>query len=298
MTPAPIALFVYKRLRHARMTVDALLRNAEASVSDLFIYSDGPRSDADREAVAEVRSYLRTVAGFRSVTVVEREVNYGLARSIIDGVTTLTGRYGQVIVVEDDLVTSPYFLRYMNDALELYRDVPEVISVHGYVYPVARPLPESFFLIGADCWGWATWKRGWELFEPDGAALLRALTEKGLLRRFDLDGAYPYSRMLKDQIAGKVDSWAIRWNASAFLHGRLTLYPGRSLVNNIGGDELGTHTKTLEGFTTTVSPRPVLLTPLPPAENADAREAVKEFFRSVRPTFVRRAAGWLKRLTS
>ncbi len=140
--------------------------------------------------------------------------------------TEVLDRYQKVIVLEDDLVISPHFLQFMNEALDLYKKEDNVISITAYIYPVEGPLPETFFLRGADCWGWATWKRGWNLFQADGLALLKKLEEQKLERDFDFDGAYPYTQMLKDQISGKNNSWAVRWYASAFLAGKLTLYPG------------------------------------------------------------------------
>jgi GT2 family glycosyltransferase len=197
---APIALFVYKRSWHVRQTIESLQKNEFVGDSELFIFSDGPRSDADREMVQKVREYLKTITGFRRVTIIERERNLGLATSIISGVTDIVNQHGSVIVLEDDMLTSPFFLRYMNEALECYRDDGRVISIHGYCYPVKKRLPETFFLKGADCWGWGTWKRGWELFEPDGQKLLAELKRRNLLKRFDFNGTYPYTRMLEDQI--------------------------------------------------------------------------------------------------
>lgn len=279
---APIALFVYARPDHTRLTVEALKRNAEAVESDLFIYSDSAKGPETAEGVKKVRDYIRTIRGFRSVSIDEREQNAGLATSIIEGVTRVVNEYGAVIVVEDDLVTSQYFLRFMNDALRLYEKDTAVISIHGYVYPVHRSLPETFFLRGADCWGWATWKRGWDLFESDGTKLLKALQKRRLRFSFDWDGSYANTTMLKRQISGKVDSWAIRWHASAFLAGSLTLFPGISMVNNIGGDELGTHTKSLYEFQSKLADRPLVVERLPLIEHADARAAVVEFFTRVR----------------
>jgi GT2 family glycosyltransferase len=184
---APITLFVYNRLNHTRQTVEALLRNELAAESEFFVFSDGPRSETDREKVLAVRSYLKTINSFKKVAVIERDKNFGLAESIIAGVTEIVNRYGRIIVLEDDMVTSPYFLKYMNDALEIYKDEEKVISIHGYIYPVRDKLPETFFLRGADCWGWATWKRGWDLFDPDGRKLLEQLQKRNLTRTFDFE---------------------------------------------------------------------------------------------------------------
>ena len=194
-----------------------------------------------------------------------------MANSIIIGVTEVCQRHGRVIVLEDDLVTSRYFLRYMNEALDLYEDQPHVISIHGYVYPGREPLPETFLLKGADCWGWATWRRGWDLFRPNGAALLEELERTDLIHEFDFDGAFPYSQMLRDQIKGRNDSWAIRWYASAFLSNKLTLYPGRSLVHNIGNDSSGIHCEPSNSFDVEVSNTSVHLQKLAPQQNVKAR---------------------------
>ena len=227
---APIALFVYNRLLHVQNTVEALQRNKFASESDLYIFSDGPSGEVEIENVLKVREYLKTIIGFKSVAIIEREENLGLARSIISGVTEIVDKYDRIIVLEDDLITSPFFLKFMNEALEFYKDEINVISIHGYLYPVKAQLPRTFFLRGADCWGWATWKRGWNLFEPDGKKLLYELKARKLKKQFDNNGAYPYTKMLEKQVKGKNNSWAIRWHASAFLKGKLTLYPGNSLI--------------------------------------------------------------------
>ena len=197
-------------------------------------------------------------------------------------------------MLEDDIVTSPYFLRYMNDALRVYEDDEDVISIHGYVYPVKGPLPETFFLRGADCWGWATWKRGWDIFEPDGGKLMRDLRRKELRRRFDFNGAYPYTRMLEEQIAEKNSSWAIRWYASALSQGKLTLYPGRSLVQNIGTDGSGTHCANTGFFTTNAATMPIELARIPVKESGRAFEEFGRYLRSQRSGPVARVRGAIR----
>jgi hypothetical protein len=288
MSYAPVALFAYKRPRHVRKVVEALLTNEEASQTELFVFSDAAKSRAARAAVTEVRAYIRQISGFSAVHVIERDENYGLARSIIEGVSAVCGQFGRVIVVEDDILTSRYFLRFMNDGLEMYQHDEKVISVHGYVYPTRNPLPETFFLKGADCWGWATWQRGWDIFEPDGAVLLQQLQQRGLTHCFDCDGSYPYTRMLEDQFAGKNDSWAVRWHASAFLRDRLTLYPGRSLVLNIGNDNSGTHSASTTDFSGGLAEQPVRVARLPLEESEPARQEFIDFYRTLRPSILNR----------
>lgn len=141
---APIALFVYKRLDHTKRTIQALLANRLAQDTDLIVFSDGPRTEQDKEKVEEVRSFVRTITGFKTIEINESPINNGLAKSIIHGVTKVLEKYDAVIVVEDDLVSSPFFLSYMNQGLSIYKMDEEVISIHGYIYPLKGHLPESF----------------------------------------------------------------------------------------------------------------------------------------------------------
>lgn len=277
MNFAPVALFVYNRPQHTRQTVEALLANAESAQTPLYIFSDAPKNAAGNKEVAEVRSMLRNITGFKSVSIIERENNFGLANSIIAGVSHICAKHGRVIVLEDDLVTSPYFLKFMNEGLEKYQDEHQVISIHGYIYPVEQTLPETFFLKGADCWGWATWKRGWDLFDLDGKKLLAELKRRKLTRQFDFDGSYPYIKMLKDQLAGKNDSWAIRWYASAFLAGKLTLYPGQSLVHNTGIDGSGTHCSDTMDFSGELARSPITIEDIKVEESLIARQQFVKF---------------------
>lgn len=279
MTYAPVALFVYKRLDHTKKAIESL-RNADLSeVTDLYIFSDGAKNSVDANDVNRVRDYIRRVEDFARVVIVERDCNYGLSRSIVDGVTDLVEKYGKIIVLEDDLVVSKYFLKFMNTALNLYKNNNEVISIHGYVYPVDGVLPETFFLRGADCWGWATWNRGWRYYNSDGRALLQELYKKELSKLFDYDGAYPYLKMLKKQIRGKNNSWAIRWYASAFLANKLTLYPGYSLVRNIGNDSSGIHSRKSSVYDTDISDRVIKVGNIRIIESDMARELIKKYFK-------------------
>ena len=237
MNHAPILLFAYNRPTHLRNTLDALKRNPGASDSQLFVYSDAARTADDQEAVAEVRRMLRNVDGFKTVEVVERKENWGL----IDGVGTIVERFGRVIVLEDDLVTAPGFLAFMNNALETYKDEPRVGHIQACDFTKDASLPDTFLIKWTGSWGWATWKRAWAHFNPDGKALLKELEDRKLTYRFDFNGRYGYTRMLRRQIEGKNNSWAIRWNASLFLADILSLNVGRSLVQNEGFDGSGTN---------------------------------------------------------
>ena len=293
---APVALFVYNRLEHARQTVEALSRNELASVTDLIVFSDAPRSGAEQPAVQAVRDFVKTVGGFRSVELIERTANLGLAQSIISGVTTVCGEYGRVIVMEDDLVTSAGFLGFMNDALQTYEADERVGSIHGYWYPVVAELPPTFLLRGASCWGWATWSRAWRLFEPDGSKLLGELKRQNLTSAFDLDGAIGYTRMLQMQIRGRIDSWAIRWHASMFLANRLQLSPSVSLVRNIGFDGTGTHCADSEDYEVQPGATAPGASRIPLQESAAARNALIRYHRSTRRSLPTRVFGRLRRM--
>lgn len=295
MTCSPIALFVYNRLWHTTQTVEALKKNKFAEESDLFIFSDGSRGDYDYAMVQEVRSYIKNISGFRSVNIIDREKNFGLANNIISGVTDIVNRYGEIIVLEDDMVTSPYFLSYMNTALQVYKESDKVISIHGYIYPVSDQLPETFFIRGADCWGWATWKRGWDLFESDGQKLLSQLIEKRLTKEFDFGGSFDYTRMLKEQISAKNNSWAIRWYASAFLNEKFTLYPGISLLKNIGHDGQGTHCQKTNIFDCDIAQKMIKVEQIPVSENPLARKAITKYFWKSKRHIISKVFGHIRK---
>ena len=279
MQLAPIVLFTYNRPVHTRQTIDALLKNEYASESDLIIFSDAPKNDVAEEGVRQTRIYLKGITGFRSIKIIERAENMGLAANIIDGVSQVVNEYGRIIVLEDDLLTSPYFLKFMNEALTMYEQVEEVISVHGYVYPIKKQLPENFFLIHTDSLGWGTWKDKWVYFNPNGEELLRQLTQKKLLRQFNFDGSYDFVKMLRRQIKGENNSWAIRWYASAFLNNKLSLYPGRSLIFHNGSDGSGTNYGGDSALDVELSDRPILLNPLAFHEDSKAKQAFIHYFR-------------------
>ncbi|ASJ25639.1 glycosyltransferase family 2 protein [Laribacter hongkongensis] len=293
---SPVALFVYSRPKHTQLTVEALLKNPEACNTPLVIFSDAAKGPADAGSVGLVREYLHTITGFKSIRIIERTSNMGLSRSITAGVGALCAEYGRVIVLEDDLLTSPDFLRFMNQGLDLYRDDAVVASIHGYAYPLGSDtaVPESYFLRGADCWGWATWARAWQHFESDGLKLKSMLQYQDLGYQFDFDGNSAYMKMLGNQIKGKNDSWAIRWHASAFLKNMLTLYPHQSLVANIGFDASGTHCAEADYFATDIGVGPASLKRVELAENQEMRARMVAFFRNLRRARYRNALGKLK----
>ncbi len=253
MSTAPILLFAYNRPEHLKRCIQSLQQNTLASESDLYVISDDAKNDSFEAGVKEVRQYLATLnnqkqevngnltAGFRNVTIIERGANWGLADNIIEAVTRFTKDFGKVIVVEDDLVLAPHFLQFMNDALEVYKDEPRVGHIQACDFINNKDMPMTFLIKWTGSWGWGTWDRAWQYFNPDGQALLQQLKERKLTKQFDFNGKYGFTRMLRRQIAGLNNSWAIRWNASLFLNDMLSLNVGRSLVQNEGFDNSGTN---------------------------------------------------------
>jgi len=279
---APVALFTYNRPEHTLRTLAALRVNALAARTHLHIFVDAPRDEQARPGHAAVLDCVAQVSGFASVTVVRRERNLGLAGSIIDGASRLCERYGRVIVLEDDLITSPHFLRYMNDALDHYANVPDVGCVSAYMYPAQVPegTPDTVMLPFPMSWGWGTWQRAWRLFDADGAALAQRLHAQGLAERFDRLGPGRFMHMLNAQIAGRNNSWYIRWHAALFLAGKTSLAPTRSLINNIGLDGSGVHCSTwrFDPFQVLPSKTPIVVdgAALPPSPRFQS--ALDRFF--------------------
>ena len=295
METAPIILFTYNRPAHTRRALESLRRNALAAESELFVYSDAARDEADREAVAEVRRIIHDARGFKAVHIVERDENQGLARNIIDGVTRVTDQYGRVIVLEDDLVVAPHFLRFMNDALETYKDEPRVGHIQACDFTDDPSLPDTFLIKFTGSWGWGTWKRAWQHFNPDGKALLAELERRGLTRELDFGGKYGFTRMLRRQTEGKNNSWAIRWNASLFLKDILSLNTGRSLVQNTGFDGSGTNCGGGNLYQSRLCTTPIPVTKISPVtENREARAAYAHYYARTN-SFMAKAIRRLKR---
>ena len=278
MSLSPILLFVYNRPEHTRLTLEALKKNHLSDSSSLYIFSDGYRNETDREEVMKVRELIHSVEGFAAIHIEEKSENVGLARNIIEGVTGVVNEHEKVIVLEDDLITSPYFLTFMNNVLDRYEQEEKIAHVQGFCFPL-QGLPDAFLIKWTGSWGWATWKRAWDLFNPDGEALLTEIMKKKLNREFDFNGNYPFTRMLRRQVNGENDSWAIRWNASLFLNNRLSVNAGKSLVQNIGFDGSGRHSGRDEIYTTPLH-MSALSSEIPRIEeNMIARKAFEKYYR-------------------
>lgn len=236
---APVVLFVYARLGHTMKTIQALLANDCASETDLIVYSDAPKDESAVSHVSSVREYIRSVSGFKSVTIFERNVNFGLAKNIVDGVGAVVEKYGQVIVLEDDIVTSPKFLLFMNRALEIYSADRRVWHISGWNYPIdPAGLGDVFLWRAMNCWGWATWKDRWEKFEKNPERLIRTWNRDKKMS-FDLEDSGVFWSQIERNLSGELNSWAIFWYATIFENNGLCLNPSVSYVYNIGNDGSG-----------------------------------------------------------
>lgn len=243
---APIVLFVYNRLDHTRQTIEALKKNTLAKESQLFIYSDGAKDDTVSTKVQNLREYLKGIDGFNKVTIIERDRNWGLAPSIIDGVSSIIEQYGKVIVLEDDLITSKYFLEYMNDALEAYQSNDRVFSITGFSFHSdfmnfpSTYKDEVYLNIRPMSWSWATWKNRWGDVDWDVSDFKSFINDPNKVKEFNKGGT-DLTRMLKNQMKGRLNSWYVRWTYHAYKKKMYTIYPRISYVNNIGHDSSGVH---------------------------------------------------------
>ena len=276
---APVVVFTFNRPSHLKRCVDSLLLNKESELTDFWFFVDGPRNSVDKTKIDEIIQILNEYRNVINLRIINSEKNLGLAKSIITGLNTVFEKSARVIIIEDDLVASPYFLEYCNFGLDKYEIDQRIASLHGFSYGFNEPEKNPYFLRGADCWGWATWKDRWQLFEADSNKLISQIRGNRLKRKFDLDGVYPYFNMLIRQSRGEVNSWAIRWHASMFLANKLTLYPNQTLINNDGADGSGTHAGQSKSFNSKLADRPIDFLNIEVKESKRARRKLKRFLR-------------------
>lgn len=243
---APIVLFVYNRPWHTKQTLNALMQNELADQSILYIYADGPKENASGDSICkinEVRKLIWSQKWCKEVIIIESGNNMGLANSIINGVTEILNKYEKIIVLEDDIVASRGFLIYMNEALNKYKNEDLVMQISGHMFPIKiKATARAILLPFTTSWGWGTWQKSWRYFDPiaEGYEVLKE--NKLLSYKFDLDGSYPYTEMLIEQMEqNSLNSWAIRWWWTVFKKSGLVVFPDKSLIKNIGFDGSGVH---------------------------------------------------------
>ena len=238
---ATIALFVYNRPNHTKLTLDALRLNQYAEKSNLVIFSDGPKSLADSKEVDSVREIIHSTSGFQSVEIVLRKKNCGLANSIISGVNEILADSESVIVLEDDIITSPSFLSFMNQGLLFFADKKKVFHINGFSHNIPQNALQDIYMNRVmDCWGWATWRDRWSNYERSPIALFEQMDSLQRFK-FDLDGTGEFWPQVEKNLIGEINTWAVFWYASIFLKGGLCVSPTQSYTQNIGFDGSGTH---------------------------------------------------------
>jgi len=257
---SPIIIFTYRRI--IEKTIKSLLNNNLASKSDLYIFSDGYKSEIDKSDVLAVREYLKTISGFKSVNMIESEKNKGLANSIISGVSHVVEKYGKVIVVEDDLIVSSNFLEYMNEALSFYNDDNRIWSISGYspnLLCLKDFNDDIYFSVRSSSWGWATWKNRWNSIDWDVSDFEQFKNDKQSIIQFN-QGGNDLFKMLELQVLNKIDSWAIRWCYAQYKNNSYAVFPKESKVINDGfSDGIGTHNSGVdERWVTVLSDKKVI----------------------------------------
>jgi len=291
---SPVVLFVYSRLDHTKLTIQALAENFLAKDTELVIYSDGAKTPDLVEAVQDVRNFLDGVRGFKTIKIIKNESNYGLAENIISGVSEVISVYGRAIVLEDDIVTSPYFLMYMNDALDFYHNKKKVWHISGWSYPLGDSgLEGSFLWRGMNCWGWATWEDRWKSFEKHPKKLMNTWGKENI-ERFNLDGYHDFWFQVKANDSGILNSWAIFWYAAIFAKDGLSLNPAKSLVKNIGIDGSGENCGRNDLYSSEEFSGEIRFFPEDLQENRFALNRIQNFYKSISPNIVMRFWGKLK----
>ena len=283
---SPIVLFCYNRLYHLQQVINSIQKSPLAKESELYIFSDSFKHEEEKDAVLAVRKYLKTINGFKSIHIIESQNNKGLAKSIISGVSEIVNKYGKVIVLEDDCVVSPYFLDYMNTALDKYKNDDLVMHVNGYIPNINNSkLHDTFFISHMFCWGWGTWKQSWDSYEKKPKELL-SLFDKKMKKRFNFDGYYDLFLQIAQNDKGKIDTWAVFWAAIIFLKQGLCLTPKMSLVQNIGTDSSGTNFSFSSAKYNVNLYQPTILSFPEKIKNSnDAYRSLVTFYKSKKLTF-------------
>ncbi len=295
---APICLFSYNRPWHTKQTIEALKKNILAKDSFLFVFSDGPKNKQAKEDVNKLRSYLKTINGFAKITIIEQEKNLGLGNSIIQGVTSIINKYGNIIVLEDDLITSPYFLLYMNDALEKYKGNKKVWHISGYTFPIKlHDNIETFFTKYTSSWGWATWIDRWQYFEKNPKKLINNSNRK-YIRNFNIDGIDNIWQQVIKNYKNEINTWAVFWYATVFNNDGFCLYPYKSLIQNIGHDGLGENCGVSKIFNTSLRKTKVTKFPQDICIDEDIIIIYKSYIKKIKRQYYTRIKNLIKRKIS
>lgn len=294
---APVVLFVYNRPEHTEKTLQALQKNTLACESELYIFADAPKDNTAIENVSEVRKIIDKVDGFKKVIIIKQKTNLGLAASIISGVTEIINKHGKVIVLEDDLVTSPNFLNFMNNALDKYKQEEKVWHISGWNYPIEVNVPEDTYLWRAmNCWGWATWSNRWQAFEKNTDKIIDTFSKEDI-KAFDLDGSTRFWGQILANKKGKINTWAIYWYATIFKKKGLCLNPKVTFVENIGLDGSGEHCSNSRDYCAKLNMKSEISFVSQLKESEEAVESIKLFYKRMKESFWTRLFNKISKLT-
>ena len=292
MNKTPLLIFAYNRPDHLKRCLSAVISMKNLENFQIHLMLDGPKNESDRKKVLETRLVIEDFCKRQDSKAEYSLENKGLSSSIIGGVSNLFENHERLVVLEDDLIPSRYFLEYMGEGLDKFAHDKRVASIHGYL-PKLKSKPNApYFRRGADCWGWGTWRDRWESVEWNSNELINQLNFRKLNRKFNLDDSYCFSCMLQRQARGEIDSWAIRWHASMFLQNRLTLYPDRSLIENVGFDGTGSHGGRNAFYATQLSESKVTI---PSLDVVESSRDIRNLRRYYRKTF---NSGYIRRIVS
>jgi len=292
MMHTPIVLFTYNRPVHTAQTISSLLQNPLAQASELFVFADGAKSDADHTAVQEVHALLKKIVGFKKVHLTIRQENKGLANAVIEGVSEVLAQYPSVIVLEDDMLCATNFLDYMHQALSCYQAQKNIFSISGYNFPIQIPhnYPHDVFICPRpSSWGWATWRDRWQKADWEIPDFQSFIKDKKQRHAFNTGGD-DLSIMLLRQQRGEINSWAIRWAYTHFRQGAYCVYPTHSKIQNIGADKTGTHTPATGKYDVVLDNSPYILPPTLCLNN-QIQKSFKDFFKR---SLIRKTLNWLK----
>jgi hypothetical protein len=292
---APVVLFCYARPDHTRETIESLAKNVLAIETTLFVFIDYPRNVNDIQPNSEVVALIESLSGFKDVVIIKRDFNYGLAKNITQGISHVLLQFDKVIVLEDDIVTSPFFIEYMNESLDRYASCKNVWHVSGWNYPInSESMPDAFLWRGMNCWGWATWRDRWSHFEKQPKKINDEWTE-AMIYKFNLDGNHNFYSQVIANLEGRIDTWAVFWYATIFSNDGLCLSPSVSHVQNIGHDGTGVHCGSDDIYKIKLSLNKVVSWPDEISEHLTALDRIKLFYMQNYPSLIKRIYTRLKK---
>lgn len=244
LNPAPILIFTYKRIDSLKKVIESLHKNSPIYRQELYIFSDGPKNEKDKSQVIKLRKYLLKIKGFKKIIIIKRKKNFGLALSIINGVSKIIKFKKKAIIIEDDVVVGKHFLKFMNFNLNKYKNEKKIWHVSGWNWNFRFPKYkyDVFFIRYATCWGWATWENRWKYFEKDSKKLIQSFN-KNKIRKFNLENHYNFWSQIIRNENRIINTWAIFWYATIFNNKGLSINPLYSMVKNIGNDNYSTNYK-------------------------------------------------------